>query len=208
MGRKSKTAFDEDPDVDRRGFFGALLRELARPIAEFQAGLRSSAPETATSLLRPPGALPEPIFLDRCEQTGECVRACPANAIFFDPETGYPAIDPVHQPCVVCSDLACMSACPTGALQPRPATELGMGLARVNAARCVRSDGVECRLCVQSCPLHELGVPVLEITLEGRVVVDESACVGCGVCVRACPTEPKAIQILPTRILPTAEKGS
>ena len=76
-----------------------------------------------------------------------------------------------------------------------------MGIARVDAARCVRSEGVECQLCVQSCPLHERGITVLEITLEGRIHVEGTAGVGCGVCVRACPTQPKAIQVIPTRVL-------
>ena len=209
MAKRRKTAHDESEDVGRRDFFGQLLREIARPVVEFREAVRgASLPETDAMdlfagqvFLRPPSVRDDDLFRATCEGSAECVRACPANAIFLNPDDGYPAIDPANQPCVICNELACMSACPTGALTPRPAEALGMGIAQVDHDLCLREQGVECRLCIESCPLHERGHVVLDLTLDGRVHVYEEVCVGCGCCVRACPTEPRAMAVLPTRLL-------
>ena len=70
-------------------------------------------------ILRPPGALAEPGFSDTCSRCGDCVKACPANAIKLieDEAGGLPHIVARESPCVVCTDLSCMKICPTGALQ-------------------------------------------------------------------------------------------
>jgi ferredoxin-type protein NapG len=205
MARKSKTAYDDDSGVDRRDFFGQLLREIARPVAEFREAVKdppaeSGPPEPLEKRLRPPGALHETLFTDVCDRSGECVEACPANAILSGAD-GTPYVDPHHQPCVVCVGLDCMSACASGALMPRAADALGMGLARVDSTACLRSTGEDCTRCIQVCPLHELGHTVLDLTLDGSLHVYEDACVGCGCCVRACPTQPKAINVEPARLL-------
>ncbi|MDA1192029.1 MAG: 4Fe-4S binding protein [Candidatus Poribacteria bacterium] len=201
MNKKPKTAYEDTRDVGRRDFFGQLFRELARPIAEFREGMREDEPEADEQpWLRPPSVSDEVLFLDTCDRSGECVTACPANAIQKS-DDGTPIIDPTYTPCVVCRDLACMSACPSGALTPKPATELGIGVAKVDHDVCVRSQGEECTLCVQSCPVQQMGSRVIEVTLRDRIHVYEEACVGCGCCVRACPTEPKAMRVLPTRLL-------
>src|SRR6476620_7249695 len=36
-------------------------------------------------ILRPPGARDEPVFTETCVRSGECVAACPAQAIKVDP---------------------------------------------------------------------------------------------------------------------------
>ena len=200
MARKPKTAYDDEPDVGRRDFFGQLLREVARPVAEFREAVKEQPPDLPETRLRPPGALHETLFVNTCDQTGECIQACPANAILSGAD-GTPYIDPEHQPCVVCVGLDCMAACPSGALMSRSADALGMGLARVDTATCLRSTGEECTRCIQVCPLHETGVNVLDLTLDGSLHVYEDVCVGCGCCVRACPTQPKAIIVEPTRTL-------
>jgi ferredoxin-type protein NapG len=203
MARKPKTAYDNESNVGRRDFFGQLLREIARPVAEFREAVKEQPPtidEEPETRLRPPGALHETLFVEVCDHSGECVQACPANAILSGAD-GTPYVDPLHQPCVVCVGLDCMSACPSGALTPRAADSLGMGIARVDTEACLRSTGEDCTRCIQVCPLHELGTTVLDLTLDGSLHVYEDACVGCGCCTRACPTQPKAILVEPTRAL-------
>lgn len=191
-------------EVGRRDFIGQLFRELARPLVEFRKAVRGvpaeePVPSEATpTWLRPPSVTNEWLFLATCERSGECVRACPANAIRRF-EDGTPYISPAEQPCVICNDLACLKACPSGALKPVPPTALDMGVARVNEALCLRAHGVDCRACIEGCPLSDVGIRVLEVRLDGRIWVDEMACVGCGCCVRACPTEPRAMTVVPSR---------
>jgi ferredoxin-type protein NapG len=148
-------------------------------------------------LLRPPGALPEGEFLDRCTSCGKCVEVCPVHAIKLvasvEPKKDRkPAIDPSAQACVVCDDLSCMKACPTGALQLVPRAEIRMGLAVLHPTICVRTHGEDCQICVDKCPI---GPSAIEIPGPGAPVSVKSACTGCGVCEMYCPTDPKAIVI-------------
>lgn len=176
-------------------------------------------------ILRPPGAAPGEAFADLCSRCGDCVRACPAQCIELEaaPDAstpgagglggGLPYIVARQSPCVVCDDLACMTACPTGALQ-RVASPgaIAMGKAVVDGQRCLRRPatsqpvggvsrglneqavvGEDCRLCVRDCPMGEAA---LGFDARGQIQVRDG-CVGCGVCERVCPTEPASIVVLP-----------
>ena len=168
-------------------------------------------PPKPVRFLRPPGALPELELAQTCSRCGDCVQACPAQAIRIDATAnvagGLPFIVAREQPCVVCTALSCMSACPTGALKVLTVSEISMGLALVDHERCLRGPfddatagetganavdvhrGEDCRLCVTSCPVGEAA---LKIDASGRVEVG-SGCIGCGVCERACPTAEASI---------------
>ncbi len=176
------------------------IRRLMEPLAEYIEQRIDIPLPVARSVLRPPGALPEKAFLDTCYRCGNCVDVCPARAIRplsgTDVErAGTPYIDPDLSACVVCDELSCMKACPSGALRlVSDAGQIRMGLARVDAALCVRSRGEHCTLCVDKCPL---GRAAIELGETGEVVVKDPGCVGCGVCQFYCPTLPKAIQVTP-----------
>ncbi|MAG93077.1 MAG: hypothetical protein CMJ48_04945 [Planctomycetaceae bacterium] len=155
------------------------------------------------SWLRPPGALAEDEFLETCVTSGQCVSACPVSAIrpaashdsLFE---GKPIIEARLQACVVCQDLACMTVCPTGALTPVSAEEIRMGTAKVSEDTCVRSQGEDCQICVDKCPL---GPRAIDIPSFGAEVVVADGCVGCGVCEMYCPTEPPAIVVRPLEVV-------
>jgi ferredoxin-type protein NapG len=185
---------------DRRSMFRFGLRRLMEPVAQFiEERLQIPLPEPRT-VLRPPGAQPEREFLAACYRCGNCVDVCPAKAIrTMSTEDsglrGTPYIDPDLAACVVCDELACMKACPSGALKSvADPSQIRMGLARVNLSVCVRTRGESCRLCVDKCPI---GQTAIQIDANGRVDVRSPGCVGCGVCQFYCPTTPKAITITP-----------
>ena len=72
--------------------------------------------------LRPPGTMHEYILRDACTRCGNCVEACPADAIYaldasWGTGQGTPAIDPRKSPCVVCNGYQCTRVCPSGAIQ-------------------------------------------------------------------------------------------
>jgi len=156
------------------------------------------SPPPPPKYIRPPGALPEGEFLSRCTSTGACVAACPVSAIRLawssDPRlNGKPAVEPQVQACVLCADLSCMKACPSGALQPVPREEIRMGIAVLRRDHCFRTSGEDCRICVDKCPI---GRQAIDVPYPGAdVLVNFDGCTGCGVCEMACPARPRAIVV-------------
>ena len=149
--------------------------------------------------LRPPGALPEPEFLKRCLQCGQCAAACPFRSIKLlnSPNplvAGTPVVEPREVPCWLC--MRCPEACPSGALKPVAKEKAGMGKARLVKDLCFTYEGtVICRSCFERCPLKGSAI-ILERAIY-PVVTDD--CVGCGVCEHVCPR--KAIETVPERWL-------
>lgn len=151
--------------------------------------------------LRPPGALDEGQFRQRCIQCGRCVQLCPFGSIEFEPgfdpmTLGTPRIDPRRTPCYLC--MRCPPACPTGALRPVTAmAEADMGRAWLDRDRCFTYEGsVLCRTCHEKCPLRNTAL-VME---SGIFPVITASCVGCGVCEKVCPRQ--AIVTVPREALP------
>ena len=187
-------------ETGRRDFFKEALNQIIKPVAEFlddKVGDQFPFDKPNHIILRPPGALPEDEFLEKCLRCGNCVKNCPANAIqplqSHDSNlTNTPYIDPEEQPCVICDSLACMHVCPSGALQPVFAEDIRIGLAVFNIETCLRTKSVDCSYCVDTCPIGE---DAITFSPDGIVEVLDSGCTGCGVCQYACPTDPKSIVI-------------
>jgi MauM/NapG family ferredoxin protein len=150
---------------------------------------------------RPPGALPEVGFLAACTRCGECLPVCPAKAIIRVPTegglaAGTPAIEPAVQPCIVCTDMPCVAACPTGALAPPAHGWRGLKLGRLELVpeRCVTFSGTACGVCAEACPI---GPDALTMDAGGKPVLKAEGCVGCGLCVRSCITAPSSLVLHP-----------
>lgn len=197
---------DELPPHDRRQFFSAGLNQLLRPLTDF---LEKKIPQVnlppAREYIRPPGAILEDRFLTTCYRCGSCVDACPVHAIQMlktqDEElNGTPIVRPEEHGCAMCEELACMHACPSGALKITQRLAIRMGLARIGERMCSRSHGSDCRICLNRCPLGETAVKLDD---KGRIrVIDPilagHGCTGCGTCQEACPTRPvRAIRVQP-----------
>lgn len=188
----------------RRGFFKEALNQILQPVADILDERTGPAPTVETPaavLLRPPGALPEEEFLEKCLRCGNCVKNCPAEAIrpLESEDPGLmqtPYINPTLQPCVICDSLACMYVCPSGALQSVFAEDIAMGTAVFTAETCLRSKEITCTYCVDSCPIGE---DAIRFSPTGMVEVLMPGCTGCGVCQHVCPTSPKSIVIEPLR---------
>lgn len=189
----------------RRQFFEDSFKSIMEPIAEFLADHIEDTTDTSPTsptLLRPPGAIVEKEFLDTCFRCGNCVEACPADAIRLFPSddellNNTPVVDPDLAACVICEDLSCMKACPSGALRLVDSpSQIRMGTARLYETLCVRSQGDDCTKCIDLCPLGETAI---RLDQQGVVEVLSPGCVGCGVCQYQCPTQPKAIAVIPSR---------
>lgn len=150
-------------DLSRRAFF----RGRPRPKAE----------------IRPPWALAEPEFIDRCTRCNDCLKACPTN-ILVSGDGGYPTVDFSVGECTFCAD--CLASCqPKALLRSDPAQAAWTYQASVGKS-CLPHHGVECRVCGDFCDVRAIrfaprlgGNPLPEI--------DPERCTGCGACVATCP---------------------
>jgi ferredoxin-type protein NapG len=187
--------------MERRVFWKILSGTGLAALAA-KTGL-AATPRTSSRFLRPPGALAEDDFLDRCIRCGKCGESCPNETIkFFDFENGWsslntPYITPREKPCILC--MKCGDACPTGAISkiPYEANEImakvDMGQAQINKNLCLSYQGKSCGVCYRACPLPDVSMTIGY--MEQPTVTE--ACVGCGICERACIQMPQAIRIIP-----------
>lgn len=189
---------------------GAALVPLARSTPGFAA-------ERNEHLLRPPGALDEEYFLARCIRCGECMKACPNNALHPSfSEAGLeglwtpvlvPRIGYCESSCVLCSQV-----CPTGAIWEITGKEKGwsvdaghsdkpvrLGTAFYDRGRCLPwAMATDCIVCEEWCPTSPKAIylrPTEVIDAAGnskevkQPYLDPARCVGCGACEYACPIQ-------------------
>lgn len=156
-------------------------------------------------LIRPPGAVDEVTFLERCKSgCDDCARACPVQAIApagqrMRGAVGTPVLAPSRVPCTGCPEFdvpPCIAACPTGALDRRGSPRIG--IAHVFADGCLAHRHLVCTTCRERCPIE--GAIVFQ---AGRPKVQERLCVGCGNCAYTCPAPGLASDVLPLRARPT-----
>jgi ferredoxin-type protein NapG len=171
------------------------------------------------SLLRPPGALPEKQFSQRCIRCGMCVDVCPVRTL--RPADLSDGLRCVGTPklagyCIVFRGLEnpsakgtktwkdttrrrgqekvcfeCIKACPSGALGPVDVGKLRMGIAVVDRELCKAWRYHNCTFdCVDACPFDAIAVGV-------GPEVREADCVGCNQCNYACVVRPSAISVVP-----------
>lgn len=139
--------------------------------------------------LRPPWALPEALFLDRCDRCGDCIRVCP-EAILKHGRGDFPVVDFARAGCSFCR--ACLDACKPRALE-RDAEDGEPWAHKAEIGNtCLARRGIVCRSCGETCDEGAIrfrpesgGVARPRVNLDG--------CNGCGGCLRVCPVD--AIQI-------------
>lgn len=156
-------------DASRRGFF----RGKPRPKAE----------------IRPPWALPEIEFTDRCTRCNDCLSACPEQIIVTG-DGGFPTVDFSRGECTFCGD--CVTACKPDALITK-AEQAPWAYKALIGPSCLPLKGVECRVCGDYCDARAIrfiprlgGSPLAEI--------DPEKCTACGACVAPCPVNALTIR--------------
>ena len=199
----------------RRALAGVAAGAALLPILRSGPGLAAAKDPR---LIRPPGALDERSFLERCIRCGECMKVCPNNALqpalleagveglwtpVLAPRIGY-----CEPSCVLCGEV-----CPTGAIweitqaekawlpasAPKDAKPIRLGTAFYNRGRCLPwAMATECIVCEEWCPTSPKAIylrPVEVTDATGTVkqirqpYVDPDRCVGCGACEFACPVK-------------------
>jgi len=154
-------------------------------------------------LIRPPGAIPENVFLSRCITCGECMKVCPTNALqpcmftdgfsrLYTPKL-VPRVGGCEEKCSLCGNV-----CPTNAIRKLPLEEkrfAKIGTAVVDRHRCLAwEQNKECLVCDEVCPYNAIEARIIE-TVRGYFkvpVVNQDLCLGCGMCEHSCPIFDKA----------------
>jgi len=208
--------------INRRTFIAGALGGLAAGITMRADMFHPSdsfapLPFRHQGLIRPPGALPEQEFMQRCTRCGLCMRACPTNTLQPDwYRSGLeglwaPRMDLRHaacdQDCTVCGHI-----CPTGAI--RPLTLMERRHARVGTAVILRDTCLpwardeRCLICEQQCPYTAIVFRRDKLHRFDLPVVSADRCNGCGRCEDKCPVKAdSAIVVAPHGELRMA-KGS
>jgi ferredoxin len=178
------------PDLSRRGFVLAGTGFLAASFWDL-GGL--SGNNRDPTLIRPPGALDEDRFLDRCIRCGQCMRVCPSNII--QPALLEAGLQGLWTPVVnyrlgrsgcQTNCIACGQVCPTAAIRPLGIDEkLGvgefsaqgpvrLGTAFVDRGRCLPwAMGRPCLVCHEMCPVSPKAIftrTVFETMRDGEAL--------------------------------------
>ncbi len=189
-------------DLSRRKLiFTSLLGIAAIPFFRLSPLTRRASPK----LIRPPGALPEKKFLQKCVRCSECMKVCPTNAL--QPALAEAGPEGIWTPVLVpkigyceyyCS--LCSQVCPTGAIEELTVEEkikVRIGLAWVNKNTCIPYDlGTPCIVCEEHCPTSPKAIKLVKIEVklpDGTIrtpvapVINIDLCIGCGICETKCP---------------------
>lgn len=195
-----------DQALGRRTFLRHSMVSLGATVQEFVKHRDAPSAEEPQKVkvvekpgwLRPPGAVTEDLFLERCTKCGDCIDACPHDAIESLLVQETPGIYPGETPCQLCEDFPCILACETEALMPlHNLYDVRMGVAKVSRNVCTAGNG--CNACVSKCPTGAISMDFGAFL----VAVDENLCVGCGICQYICGTvnDRTAIRVTP-RVMP------
>jgi ferredoxin len=178
---------------------GAAVALLGRTNAAAKTSRASGVKVSSSFLIRPPGALPEDQFVDRCLRCSECMKACPTGGL--QPaltEAGFeglwtpvlvPRIGECSQNCNLCSQV-----CSSQAIQPLEIIDkphIFIGRAVIDRSQCIAwNSDKQCLVCDEACSYR--AVFWRNQDRVRRPFVEEHKCVGCGICENVCPIQPEA----------------
>jgi MauM/NapG family ferredoxin protein len=213
MDNKSKnTARGSANGITRRNFLVLSFVSLSS-LFGFAKPEERNKRALSSRVIRPPAALKEDEFLDRCIRCGNCMKVCITNGlqpVLFQsgfsgiwtpqlvPEIGY-----CEYHCTLCGNV-----CPTGAiprLSLKEKQKVRLGLAKIDRSICLPwKDKKECIVCEEHCPIPNKAIKLKRVEIDGKIILrpymNLDLCTGCGICQTKCPTRPnRAIKIYPVR---------
>jgi ferredoxin-type protein NapF len=203
---------DSGVQINRRAFIGGALGGVAVSLTMRADILHASKdfiplPSRHRGLIRPPGALPEPEYLQRCARCGECLRACPTNTLQLDwyraglEGLWAPRMNLRHASCDQDCNV-CGLVCPTESIRPLSLIErrhARVGIAVILRDKCLPwAQDQRCLVCEEQCPYSAVVLQQDDRHRFGLPVVKPERCNGCGQCEDKCPiTGDSAIIVAP-----------
>ncbi|MBF0410208.1 MAG: 4Fe-4S binding protein [Candidatus Riflebacteria bacterium] len=204
FSKKTAETFNESSSAFTRRDF---LRSISASIAAFGlTKIVQKNPSEKAFFIRPPGAIPEEEFLEKCIKCMACVRMCKSNGSCLQPSPIKTDILELWTPVAVmrtgyceynCN--LCGQICPTQAIKPlqlEKKQKLSIGKAVFETTLCIPySRGEDCLVCEEHCPVPQKAIKFRERKIKTkngtktikRPYVDYSLCIGCGICEHKCP---------------------
>jgi polyferredoxin/formate hydrogenlyase subunit 6/NADH:ubiquinone oxidoreductase subunit I len=203
-GKNAAASSGQAGYISRRNFITLSLSSVF--LAGFAGRIRSG--KSNRRVIRPPAALDEKEFVERCIRCGSCEKVCVTGGlqpVIFEsglegiwtprlvPEIGY-----CDYNCALCG-----RACPTGAIRRislRDKRRAILGLAEIDRATCVAwAENQHCLVCKHACPVSG-AIKIKEDMIEGisilKPLIDKTLCIGCGICQNKCPARPvRAVRV-------------
>jgi len=192
------------PSFNRRAFLGSVATGVVvYPFLElFNQKIR-----LPIDFIRPPGALPEKDFLDRCIKCGQCLKVCLTNGL--QPALFEAGLDGLWTPRLIsrmgCCEFECNmcgQVCPTGAIAAltlEKKKEFIIGTAYFDTDRCIPFvTDKSCIVCEEHCPTSDKAIKFHNVvvarddgsTYESKQpYVIQDLCIGCGICEFVCPLD-------------------
>ncbi len=168
------------PDLQRRTLLASAAAGAAYiPVARIADSLDVNY---HSKVIRPPGAVEERAFLERCIRCAECMKVCPNNALH--PAFLEAGVEGIWTPILIArigycehSCVLCGQVCPTGAIQKITEKEkLGIGVAAVKIGTAFYDHGrclpwsmqTPCIVCEEFCPTSPKAIWVEEVEAPVR----------------------------------------
>jgi ferredoxin-type protein NapF len=167
VGRKGMKSVTQDVSRSRRNFLRGNITGKANTI-------------------RPPWAIADSLFRERCTRCDDCIEVCPEK-IILRTDDGYPQIEFSNAGCTFCAE--CLEACNTRALEGmRSDTDQAWRHSMQITDNCLSVKGVVCRTCGDHCEVRAIKFTLLT---RGRSLpeIESASCTGCGQCIPVCPAD-------------------
>ena len=133
---------------------------------------------------RPPWALPEEDFRNKCSQCARCIEVCPEK-ILFKGKDGFPLVDFKSTGCTFCGK--CAVVCDDMALLRRRGARAWEITVKISDV-CLAIQGIACTVCGDTC--QENAIRFDEVPgATPQPDIEKVSCTGCGFCVNPCPVQ-------------------